>query len=181
MKTPSLHKEVEFKYDIKVTLADLLKATQNYHGRTYVQGNDYYFKNKNKDLIRFRDGEGHKELTVKRKINKSISVRDEVNITLDPDTDLDSVSKFLKLSGFELDRTIYKSAHIFYLRDHIVSYYFAKSNNKFKELLEIEIQEGTYSNTKQAKKRLLQLEKHYAKLGCEKSKRVNKSLYEIYS
>jgi adenylate cyclase class IV len=145
-----------------------------------ISGPDRYYEN-GKDVLRWRQSEDLAELTIKRRASKKETfVREEIDLKIEKQPHED-VENFIGLLGFKHSFTIKKDCHIFWFSDTngdvCVCAYKVHSDNK-PPLYVIEIEAPKGLAVFLSKKMVSKWEKV---VGISSKKRVNKSLYEIYS
>lgn len=179
-------KEIEFKYDAKtISLRDFKKAVKKLkpHSVLNVEGWDYYF-NKKKDFIRYRADEKCPELTVKKKLGKlNNNHRVEVNLKLQTDAGILSVTEMMKVLGFKLNFAIYKRCHIYYFDEVDIVFYtvFDERMKAVGQFLEIEFMESVKGKkVSYALKTIKSFEAKLKELNISPSKRLTKSLLEMF-
>jgi adenylate cyclase class IV len=176
--------EVERKYkSSKKEWEDfiLLCRSMNPTQEKLVGGPDTYYINNENTVLRWRAGSDVSELTIKSRYKLSSSlVRREVEINL-ADNNPKTIIKLIDLMGFRKLFRIRKTCHIF-LFDYegssmcVVIYKVENKNQKDNYFIELEPEKGL--PVEEAKKFIREWEK---KLGLKTFKRLNETLYEIYS
>lgn len=181
------HKEIEFKYDAtSVSLNQFNKAVVALKPKRImtIGGWDHYYSN-GKGHFRHRLDKKRPELTSKRRINKgSVTNRDEINIHLEPGTKPTDMRKLMECAGFPFDFAIFKTSTIHFFKDVDVCHYtvYDQKRRKIGQFIEIEFMTHIKNKkTSYKMKRIREFEKALSSLGLNPSKRLNKSLFEIYS
>src|SRR5579864_2773840 len=128
--------EVEAKYDadtIKLeAFLDIVKTLPVVKKLT-VSSWDDYFVNDIGDNIRYRHGNNHGELTIKRKLNSlNNNKRIEVNIPTSGDNLL-AITEFTKLLGYAYNFGIFKTCQIYWL-DKVDLVYYVVYDKELKEM-----------------------------------------------
>jgi adenylate cyclase class IV len=175
--------EIERKYKSKAeewnSFVDLCKSL-NPVEELYVEGPDTYYDN-GKNVIRWRYSQDLSELTVKARYSTaSTLVREELDISM-TDTSVRTILRFIKTLGFSKLFRIKKYCHIFWFDDEegqacVVIYRVTCKNEEDKYFIEIEAPKGI--SIAQSKDMIRRWEK---KLNIQPHKRINESLFEIYS
>lgn len=182
------HREIEFKYDasaISDQEIDRVMRKLRPKSRLIVKGWDYFFENKD-HAVRFRDDKKRPELTIKRRLSKkSMADRIECNLPLGDSSSLETIRAWLSLVGdYKHTFSIFKACRIYFF-DHVdIVVYDVFDANKVKvgRFLEIEFLEHISTTVKKAMKEVERYEKILMKeIPIGPAKRLNKSLYELYS
>lgn len=181
-------KEIETKYDAKdISLEDFKKVFGDNDLKVdkhlLVSSYDTYFTNKSGEFIRYRFTDNRGELTIKRKTNeRSNTDRIEVNIPTDGDN-LQAVTEFAKLLGYNHNFTIYKTCDI-YWTGKVDLVYYVVYDTEFRELrrfIEIEaLEELEWENEDEAWNEITHYEKMLEPLGIKPQSRLRKSLFETF-
>lgn len=153
------------------------------HAELEVDGPDTYYDN-GSVVLRWRCGEDISELTVKSRYSTSSSlIREEEEVYLKGhDNSARGVIRFLKKLGFKKLFRIHKHCHIFWFKDRsggeisVVIYKVTCRGKKDMYFIEIEAEKG--QSVAVSKKLIGRWEK---KLSLLPSRRVDKTLFEIYS
>lgn len=192
----SKHVELEYKFDAKkvnenefLTWGILRKPTK------YVSSScpDVYYINKNKDVVRHRQGSEAGTLTVKqRKSLTSIACRVEVDLEFAPGIVIPDIAAFLTASGWKKTLTIWKNAvHVFWFEEDNASitlslYTVKKLHEKTQKcgvprtFMEVEIEKGS-GITDEAAGVLLEKWKNELVTTFSLDKPMNLSLFELFS
>lgn len=145
-----------------------------------IKGPDTYYALNNQTL-RWRAGKDKSEFTVKTRYSeKSTLVREEIDLNIQSNS-VKTVVRFIRALGAKKLFRIYKDCHIFWFERKegcvsIVIYDVSCKGKKKKRFIEIEAEKG--QDYKKSQKLVRAWEK---RLGLKPRKRINKSLYEIYS
>lgn len=183
------HTEFETKYRVHHDLQFKFKAIVSeldYKNFVYAEGPDYYYTKPDGSFLRFRKATTEKraEVTLKEKPDsaKSNIKRKEVNWRVDR-TDKDTIHEGALMMGFKYNFSIWKSCHIYNLKDATLVYYTVKDdNNNLDHFVEIELDESNIHNLtlSEAMDIIRKYESILAPLGITHNKRLRKSLYEMY-
>lgn len=181
-------KEIETKYDAsKIDVSQfnnlMKKFKDEERQRLLVSSYDDYFVNSTGDAIRYRWTPDRGELTIKRKTTeRHNNERIEINIPTKGDN-LEAVSEFVKLLGYEYNFGIYKTCEIYWI-DKVVMVYYVVYDKNFKELrrfIEIEADEDLeWDSEEQAWAEVIKYEKFMEPLGITAQHRLRKSLFETF-
>ena len=182
------YKEVEYKYDAnKIKLKDFQKMMDKMKPRLLLETGswDHYYTNEKDEFIRYRKSEIRPELTIKRKtVAEHNQTRIEINLGLSETDDDETVDAFVKLLDYKHNFKIYKSCFIYYFDEVDVVYYIVYDENMDEagRFLEIEyLEEKAHDkHMKHIYKEINTFEKKLKPLGIEKSKRISKSLFEMF-
>lgn len=145
-----------------------------------IYGPDTYYT-VGRQTLRWRAGKDKSELTVKsRYSDKSTLVREEIDLNIGGNSSK-TIIKFIRALGAKRLFRIYKDCHIFWFERKegsvsVVIYEVSCKGKKKRQFIEIEAEKG--QNYKASKKLVRVWEK---RLKLKPNKRINKSLYEIYS
>lgn len=175
--------EIERKYrtqkddwDAFVSLCRSLKPSTELE----IGGPDTYFE-KDDSILRWRYGLDISELTVKSRYSRNSSlIRQEVEIDVSENS-AKEVLNFIKSMGFKKLFRIHKTCHIFWFKDDLgevcaVIYKVFSKTHKPKYFIEIEAEKGL--SVEVSKKLIRDWE---LKLKLSPSRRLNSTLFEIYS
>lgn len=182
--------EIEYKYEADhidwTQFVDFVKSL-NPARELKVAGPDHYYVNDDY-VIRHRYNAKLNELTVKTRKHKRITtVRGEINLTLPNKLNPKLVNLFLNAIGFKKEFEVNKSCHIFWFdgphesKVSVVIYDVSLDGSLNKDrYIEIEVEDAeTIKDAKDELKRWGKILKDGVML--MDSKRINESLYEIYS
>lgn len=178
--------EVENKYQPNCTQQIFLKRCRALKPIKYLHttfGIDKYYRSANGVVLRWRKSEDKSEFTIKyRKNEKNTTVRLEVDLDISNNSSK-TIKNFIKLCGFKFVFRIIKNCHIFWFHTSrgivSVTYYnVIDANRASKSYIEIEAEKNQNLSVDEAKKLILYWEK---KLNLQNAKKVNRSVYEIYS
>lgn len=165
-----------------------------------LQRKDYYFTNKDGDVVRYREGGStDNTITVKcRKSDKDITLRHEVDLALKADghglkgEDLSKVEGFFRLLGFKREFSILKNSYIYTIKRYagstvVLALYDVVKLDKndepgprYQRYLEVEVEKGCYKDLAEGDQELKiwkSLIEHHLQLG----KPLNQSLFEIFT
>lgn len=182
-------KEIEFKYDATgIDLKAFNKAAKALKPlrSLKVSGWDHYFSRPDEmnRFFRFRDDKKNPELTAKTRLNKKSSThRIEANVRLKPGTTLQEVTELMKQNLNSLNFSIVKNCQIYFYAEADIVFYtvFDERNKKVGQFLEIEfLQSVKGKKVSYALKVIKKYEKALASIGIAPSKRINKTLWEMY-
>lgn len=182
-------KEVEFKYDASsISLESFHTFCKNREKSRFiiVSGYDRFFTKQgdHTSFFRHRRNLSENELTFKRKtVTENNYVRVEHNMTIGLDMTNDAVESLVKELQYHYDATIFKNCFIYNFEYYTLVYYVCYDENMTEKgrFVEIEMKEDhPWANESEAFHELTVLEKLCNGLGLSKSKRVNKSLYELF-
>ena len=190
LKTDEVLELVEFetKYEVDESLLHPFKQLVeglNLGKCHYVQGIDVFFTKPGRDNIfaRYRKADNDKraEFTIKEKHTEANSIkRTETNWRVD-NTDFKEIAKGAELMGFKENTTIWKSCHIYDLKDVIAVFYSVRGeDNKMTHFIEIEVHHKLNFTEEQAWDIIKKYEELFAPLGISAKKRKRKSLFEMY-
>lgn len=153
----------------------------------FIDSPDFYYR-QNKNVVRHRvNSETSHELTVKRRKSDSSTLdRLEIDLKFADSTYASDVTAFLKATGFELEFSLRKEAHIFWFTKgsthiSVVIYDVFCEGFRTRRFIEVEAEKGSDVTVAQAKQRVKQW------VGCiqeefeDAQDPINQSLYEIYS
>ena len=176
--------EIERKYSCSKeqwnSFIDLCRS-KNPSNEVVVEGPDTYFK-KDDLVVRWRYSEDLSELTIKSRYSKSSTiVREESEIVISEDNQPKMVLLFLKRLGFKKLFRIKKYCHIFWFNTPdgeicAVIYRVVSKNRRDRYFIELEAEKGLSVSV--SKNMIRKWEKE---LNLPVHRRVNESLYEIYS
>lgn len=160
-----------------------LCKSKNPYAELEVGGPDTYYDNGNV-VLRWRCSQDVSELTVKSRYSSSSSlIREEEEVYLkSDDNSARGVMRFLRKLGFRKLFRIHKHCHIFWFKDRsggdisVVIYKVTCRGKKDMYFIEIEAEKG--QSVALSKKLIGRWEK---KLSLVPSRRVDKTLFEIYS
>lgn len=179
-------REIEVKYsadDIK--LKDFLNIMSQLpvNKTLLVSSFDEYFTNSSNDFIRYRHNDGRGELTIKQRTNnKNNNDRIEVNVAANGNN-VESITKFANLLGYQHNFTIYKTCQIFWL-DKVDLVYYVVYDKEFKELrrfIEIEaLEEIPWISAEEAWAEITKYEKLLEPLGITPRNRMKLSLFQLF-
>ncbi len=187
--------EIEFKFNANhVTEAAFLAwgVTQNPESYEHTSWPDLYYAQED-SIVRHRWSDGAGELTVKRrKSQKSITDRVEVDLKFGPDVKCSDVSMFLTASGFKRVLTLFKEfVHVFRIKNRgaevTVALYEVDALDerthkrvKVKRFIEVEVEKGGPLSDRDA---MIMLEKYRDALTTQfkLDSPVTESLFEIYT
>lgn len=180
-------REFETKYECDPTIHSKFKYTVEKLGGVerflYCQGEDTYYT-KDGSFVRYRrpefgiDGD-RAELTVKVKSEEHNNyVRKEVNLRVD-ENDESTVDEFLSMLGYSKEFNIWKSCHVYWFNDAVLSSYDVREDDgKIRSFVEIEVVEHPGVSVETAWQVIA---KYESVLGMVAKDRVTKSLYEMYT
>lgn len=179
-------KEIETKYDAaKIKMEDFLEIVESLpiREKLLISSYDEYYVNKDGDFVRYRHNNERGELTVKRKVlDLNNQERVEVNLPTQGDN-VQTVTRFLELLGYEHNFSIYKTCNIFWT-DKVDLVYYVVYDREFKEqrrFIEIEADEDLeWESEDEAWDEVLKYEKLLEPLGITPQHRLRKSLFEIF-
>ena len=181
--------EIEFKYNADcVALRTFQDFCRRLNPITEVMPAGYdHFYNKTGDEVSFcrhRVGALTNQLTFKRKLqDNNNSVRTEHNIDLSKEMSKQQIEAFLKEFGYKWCSTIYKNAFVYVYDKYSFCYYivYTEGMEELGRFIEIEMsEEHPWESQEQAYKMLQELEKEVSVVGLFPSRRLKKSLYEMY-
>jgi hypothetical protein len=183
-------KELEYKYNaagIKLEDFEALMKKLPINKRKVVSSFDVYFtKDDNPDwFMRFRDSDIAPELTKKRKVKESDNwERVEVDLPLSPGKASEAlIERFVSLDGYEKNFKIYKTCLIYWLDDANYVYYIVYDEfmNELDRYIEVEVNKDKAHDLGGAAFGVLKkYEQVLSPLGIAHSKRLKRSLFEIY-
>ncbi len=171
-------KEIEYKF----WAGDLTK--ESFHQKVmsitrqtvepkYVVSCDDYYTHKEMpsgSFLRYRKGEGQKELTIKVKEHGNV-IRKELNLDINHNDD-SLVVQFIILSGYSKVRSVMKEAWIFNTDQCDISYYTLSTGDSF-----IEIEAKEFYTIEDG---LRIINDWKERLDLDKLKREERSLFEIF-
>lgn len=190
METLDKHTEFETKYRVDGDLQFKFKAIVSeldFKQFIYAEGPDYYFTKPDGSFMRYRKAttEKRSEVTMKEKPDGASHnvLRKEVNWRVDY-TDKDSIYAGADMMGYTFNFSIWKSCHIYRMKDGttLVFYTVRDENNKTDHFVEIELDEKNIHKMTEdeAWKMIRKYEEILSPIGISHSKRLKKSLYEMY-
>lgn len=181
--------EVEFKYSAdEIPLAAFQSFCEHMEPKLRVMpaGYDHFYDKVNDEVsfCRHRVAATTNQLTFKRKLqDNNNSVRIEHNVDLSESMSKEQIAAFLKEFGYEHSNTIYKNAFV-YVYDRYSFCYYIVYNEGMEEMgrfIEIEMDEHyPWADERNAYVELQDLERKAASLGLNSSRRLKKSLYEMF-
>lgn len=184
------YKEIEFKYPANdLSLEDFKNFCKDRKPKGFVHASGYdHFYSKVGDpssFCRHRIGADFNQLTFKRKTDVANNyIRTEHNIELDPTTSVEQISALCSEFGYEPKATIFKNCFI-YVYDFYTLVYYIIYDSSLKELgrfMEIEMREDhSWESEEAAYEDLVLMEKLCKSIGASPSKRIKKSLFEMYA
>ena len=138
-----------------------------------VSCDDYFVMDhmENGTFLRYRKGDGKKELTLKVKERDNV-VRKEINLNLDGNDD-SLISQFITLGGYRKVHAIFKEAWVFLTPNCDLSYYTLPTGESF-----IEVEAKEYSTVEEG---ISILNQWVNSLGIQGHKRESRSLFEIFN
>lgn len=186
------HNEIEFKYDAQKirfgSFEQIMRKLALVHKMEIkdAESYDHYFVNEHGDFIRFRDSPDRPELTTKKKTQSHNNWnRIEVNLLLVPRESLkETVRAFCEALGFKHNFSIYKKCRMYFIGDINYVFYevFDEAKVRRGQFVEVEYCEDKVSGKteEQVLKILSRWEYHLKPLGIDSSKRLSKSLFEMF-
>lgn len=179
-------KEIETKYRAnEISLKAFMQCCEDLKPtrKLNVGSFDHYYLREDGLALRYREG-NKSELTVKQKSKDANNfIRTEVNVGLQPDQSLETLTAYANLMGYTHNFTIYKTCVIFFWENYNVVYYVVyddelKEKDRF---IEIELSEHHDWGTEDAAWVTLQtIEKSLSTIGISPAKRIKKSLLEMF-
>lgn len=159
---------------------------QKPHRYKFVNSPDYYY-GQNGNVVRHRvNSQDSHELTVKkRKSGSSTRDRLEIDLKFAETTKADDVTSFLLATGFNLEFSLRKEAHIYWFTEgkthlSVVIYDVFCEGFPDRRFIEVEAEKGSDVTVEHAKKRVNAWVKDFQ--DCfHVGDPLNDSLYEIYS
>lgn len=191
MENLNKHCEFETKYRVDAKTQFKFKAIVSeldFKTFIYAEGPDYYYSKKDGSFMRFRKAvtEKRAEVTFKQKPKGASNniVRKEVNWRVDY-TSKEEVEEGAQMMGYEFDFSIWKSAHIYKMKDGttLVYYTVRDLDNNNHHFIEIELNEKNIHKLteNEAYAIIRKYEDILNPLGITYRNRLNKSLYEMFT
>jgi adenylate cyclase class IV len=190
----SQHDEIEAKLSADnvdmMAFVNVMKSRPDLERYKYVSRSpDDYYEN-GTAVVRHRGKDGSHELTVKRrKSNSSTRDREEIDLHFSPTTAHESVSAFLRATGYVKAFTLTKEAHIFWVKPTpnitlsfvIYDVWKQAEGGNARRFIEVEAEKGSNVTAETGKRyvreAVRQLQESFKHLG----EPLNESLYEIFS
>lgn len=188
------HQEIEIKLEATdVAIERFKKFCMDSNSTQYlwVKGPDHFYT-QNDNTVRVRVKEmGNIELTVKKRKSKvSTQDREEIDLPLQPDTNMETVEAWLKLAGFAYNFSLFKEAHIFTVNKSghkftVVLYDVCRLVNgvpevNTKRFIEVEVDKDATISVDNAKRLLREWKTDIKSTLNVDGEPINASLFEMY-
>lgn len=178
-------KEIETKYSAdNINMKDFVSLVSPLNPEwVMVSSYDDYFTNDKEEFIRYRYHDTMGELTIKRKTSDiNNNNRIEVNLPTNGKSSA-VVEAFVKLLGYELNFSIFKTCKIGILDKIVLVYYvvYDRDLNELRRFIEVEAREDFRWESEQAAwDEVTKYEAMLAPLGITPKNRLKKSLFELF-
>lgn len=181
--------EFETKYKVEEPVLHkfkaLLEGNSALEAFLYVEGYDYYYTNSENSFIRYRKADHDlnplAEITIKAKREEKHNVnRMEVNLKVCQDSHKE-VEAFANFMDHHYNFKIWKSCHIYKLRDADVVFYTVRDDEgNLTNFIEIEVKFFSGLTEESAWGIIRKYELILNPIGVNAQKRLKKSLFEMY-